>query len=387
MRDRAILHIDGDDYFASLARFKQPRLKGRPVIVGNLQSRGYVVAASYEARAAGIHSGMTMAQAERMCPDGAQVQVDWREARNVSTVLGKLLNRYSPNVERMILDAMFLDYTGSRMLFGPAPDFARRLQREIRDNLKLSVSVGLAADKAVSAVACRAAKLGKFQEVKPGRERQFLVHCPVGWLPGVTAPLKEQFQSLGVQNIGMLADIPEEILQHIFGSLGPVLSRRARGMESAGVRSRRPPDEPQVQDIFPVDLLRIEDLEAKLAHLSGRLGSELRHRQRSARYLLMRLVYADGVPVHRQRQLSPPSHRDPDLFRAARGLLGVLYTRRVRVKSLALTARHITYCPSELPLDEAARRAKWDRVLTAMDRVKTRFPDSRAAIRLAASLI
>ncbi|MBN1355970.1 hypothetical protein JXA40_06815 [bacterium] len=382
----AILHVDGDDFFASMARLKAPRLRGRPVVVGNLQSRGYVVAASYEARASGIHGGITMAQAERMCPGGALVQVDWNLARKASAALFGLLGRYSPRVERSALDALFVDYTGCGMLFGPPADFARRLQREIRDELNLSVSVGLAADKAVSAVACRAAKLGNFREVRPGCEMRFLMHCPVEWLPGMTPGLSDRFRRMGIRNIGHLAGIPEGILVHLYGSLGAVLWKRARGVEGGRVRPRGRPEEPCVREIFPSDILDAGILESRLAHLAGRLGNELRRRQRSAQHVLLRILYADGVLVQRQAALPLPSHRDPELFRAARVLFGQLYYRRVRVRSLALVARNIRYCPSELPLGDAARRAKWDRVLRAVDSTRTRFPDPNVSVRLAAAL-
>jgi len=385
--DSSIIHVDGDDFFASLARLKHPRLKGHPLVIGNLQSRGYVIAASYEARSAGVHRGLTMSQAGRICPRGSLLQIDWESAQRASSVLFDLLSRYSPYVERSALDAMFLDYTGCGRLFGPPPDFARRLQTEIREELKLSVSVGLSADKAVSAVACRAAKLGNMQTIVPGTERAFLAHCPVEWLPGITRNLGIRFRSLGIDSISSLGDIPGTVLYHVFGPLGTTLSRRATGTERAKVRPKQKPDEPQVDDIFPGDLLDLSVLEARAALLSGLLGSDLRQRQRMARYILLRMTYSDGKTVQRQTALRPPGNRDPEIMRAVRYCLHRLYIRRVRVRCISLVARHITYCPPALPFGQAAMQAKWDRALSAVDRSRIKYRGSTGAVHMASAMV
>lgn len=377
-----ILHLDGDDFFASLARLKHPRLKGRPVVVGNLQSRGAVVAASYEARAAGVTPGVTMPQAERLCPSAALVQVDWNLVRRASSALLGHLSRYSPLIERAAVDAMFMDYSGCERLFGAPLDFARRLQNELRDDLKLSVSVGVAADKAVSHVACRAAKLGHLYRVTPGQERAFLADCPVEWLPGIDARFRERLAGLSVRSIGQIASIPVALFGHVFGSRGEELVRRARGEEHAKVRPFHPSIDPEVAVTLPSDLLDVGTIMSQLALMAGELGCELRARSRSARRIVLRILYSDSVPAQRQIRLDPPTHRDPDIFRATREMFTELYTRRVRVRALTLSAGYLTYCPPELPFGDAARRRRWDGALAAADRIRARFPELTYAVSI-----
>ena len=380
-----ILHLDGDDFFASLARLRHPRLASRPVVVGNLQSRGIVVAASYEARSAGVSPGITMPQAERLCPTAALVQVDWNLVRRASLAILDRLSRYSPLLERAGVDAMFMDYSGCERLFGAPLDFARRLQRELRDDLKLSVSVGVASDKAVSHVACRAAKLGHLLRVAPGEERIFLEQCPVEWLPGMDGRFRERLRALSVRSIGQLAAIPPALLTHVFGPRGEVLVRQARGDEHAKVRPFHPPVDPEVTVALPSDLLDTGRILAQLALMDGDLGAELRARSRSARRIVLRILYSDSVPAQRQIRLDPPTHRDPEIYRAARDMFDALYTRRVRLRALTLSAGYLTYCPPELPFGDAARRRRWDGALAAADRIRCRFPDLPRAISIAAA--
>jgi len=236
MVQSAILHIDGDNFFAELFRLKDPKLRKRPVVIGHLKSRGSVVAASYEARHSGVSPGITMQQASRFCPDAALVQIDWHLVNQATSVLNSVLAKYSPAIEPVGADAAFLDYTGCHQLFGPAKDFAQNLQKSIYGEMSITASIGLSPDKAVSVVACRSAKLGSFQAVEPGEERAFLADCPLNWLPGIDSRLNQYFNQLGVTTIGDLARIPAGLLEFLLGNQGKVLALRAEGCEHARVR-------------------------------------------------------------------------------------------------------------------------------------------------------
>ncbi len=385
--EQVIIHVDGDDFFASLARLKHRELVGRPVITGHLLSRGNVVAASYAARAAGVYPGQTIAQAKRLCPDGVFVQVDWELARQASRALAEILRKYSPGVEQVGLDSLFIDYTGCSGLFGMPVDFVHRLQEEIQENLKLGVSAGLAADKAVSAVACRAAKQGGFVEVRAGEERKFLRRCPVAWLPGVSPKMYRELKGLGIATIGDVAQFPCEIFRHVFGDAGVKLHRRAQGIEQARVRPGSLEPEVEVRRIFPQDLLDIRQLDAQLADMAGELGTRLRKHRRSTRYIVLELRYSDGVRIRRQQRLTPPGNADPEIYKTAKAIFYSAYTRRVRLRGLVLGSRHLTFIFPELPFDRTAElRLKWNRVLQAVDRTRSRFPGKNNAVFLGSAL-
>lgn len=380
----SVLHVDGDDFFAELARRKQPDLRARPVIVGHLHSRGAVIAASYEARHAGIAPGITMQQAQRLCPDAVPVQIDWPLVHRVSNTLFQHLQKYSPQIEPLGSDAAYLDYSGCTGLFGPAPDFAKRLQEELQDNLKISVSIGLAPDKAVSAVACQSAKLGTLQYVRPGEEAAFMADCPLKWLPGIDTGLAKYFEHLGLQSIGDLARIPLDLLEHILGSRGRILGLRARARESGRVRGLGVQHRDTVSDDFPADRIDSELILTRVAGLVSHLGFSLRTQRLSVSVLGMDLRYTDGRHVRGHSPVTPPSNRDPEILKIARNLFKRLYVRRVRLRGVSLRARHAVHCPAELPFGESMHRIKWDKVLAAADSAKQRF--SRDAVHIGAML-
>lgn len=380
----SILHVDGDNFFAELVRQKKPRLKHRPIIIGHLKSRGAVVAASYEARHAGVQPGITMQQARRVCPDAVLEQIDWESIGKATRELHRLLGKYSPAVEPLGADAAFLDYTGCQPLFGPAVDFARKLQRTVTDHMGISVSVGLSPDKAVSAVACRAAKLASFQSVDPGQEALFLAECPLIWLPGIDAQLSHYFNQLGMRLIGDLARVPTELLEHLLGKLGSRLSLRAKGLEHAVVRPPAIREDPDTMEDFSEDRIHPGDILSRLAVLSSALGRALRSNHQEARTLKLTIEHIDGRVLNRQKHLRPSTHRDPELFAASRQLFEGLYTRRVRVRRIRLKAVHVGYSLPELPFGDAEHRIKWNRVLAAADKARQKF--SQNAVQIGASL-
>ncbi|MCD4652665.1 hypothetical protein K8T06_01880 [bacterium] len=384
MNHQAVLHIDGDDFFAELIRLKNPHLRKRPVIIGNLKSRGSVIAASYEARQSGITPGLTMQQAARICPDAVLEQIDWDIVHKASRTLLKLLNQYSPLIKPVGADAAFLDYSGCHNLFGSAPDFAIRLQRKIYEEMSITASIGLSPDKAVSAVACRSAKRGSFLAVNYGQERLFLSECPLIWLPGIDVKLSSYFAQLGVLSIGDMARIPIELMEHILGNQGRRLSLRAQGSEHAVVRPYKFSSMTTASESFAQDRIQPDQILARMAILASKLGFSLRSNRQSVRTLIVKLEYIDGPCMQRQILLRPASNRDPDIFSAAREVFCHLYSRRVRVRKVELLARYVIPFVPELPMGEAAVRAKWDRVMIAVDKAHKKY--SSYTVQLGAAL-
>lgn len=385
MNHSAILHIDGDDFFAAAARLKDPALRNRPLIVGHLQSRGTVVSSSYEIRHSGVCPGLTMAQAGRMCPEAVLVQVDWDFLERLSAGIRAVVGRYSPLVEPAGTDALFVDYSGCHRLFGPAVDFAARIQKEIREQVAIGVSVGLAADKAVSVVACRAAKMGMLESVAAGEEQRFLSGCPIRWLPGIDARLDDYFTELGIRTIGELAQVPAEIMEHLLGSDGKTLALRARGLEGSRVRSAVRADMPMITSEFIEDTIDPATVLARLAAIASDLGNCLRRIRQSPRCIVLRIGYSDFRTGRIQIPLTPPSNRDPDLFRAAREAFSRLYRRRVRIREISIQARCLATVVTELPFGDAERHNRWNRALIAADRIRHKYAPGK--LLLGAALV
>jgi len=375
-RPRTILHVNTDDFYASLARLRDPALCGRPVVVGNLMNRGSVVSASYEARAAGVHPGLTMQQAERLLPGAELVQIDWAYARCASREIFRVIDGYAPRIEPSGFDEAFIDYTGCERLAGPPLDASSRLRRELRERIGLDVSIGLASNKLVSRFASSSAKRHGLLDVLPGYEANFVAPHPVTRLPGVGAPLGRRLRDMGVATIADLGRFPVELLEAVFGALGRRLGEAAQGIDRSPVGRRPEHLVLEESETFEPDLLAREALEAWCEVLAMRLGSVLRGRGWCARRLGLRLEHSDRMRAQRMVKLQPPTHFDPQLAVAAREALGKAYVRRVRVRRMTVEASGFEPSPVQLDLFVPDPDARRRRLLGAADAVRRRYPTS-----------
>jgi DNA polymerase-4 len=386
-RERQVLHINTDDFFATLARQRDPALCGRPVIVGNLLSRGSVVSASYEARHAGVHPHMTMAQAARRAPDARLVQIDWAYAHRASRELFQVLEGVAPRIERAGLDEAYVDYTGSQSLFGKPLDASRRLQREVRDRVGLDVSIGVAANKLVSRFASTAAKRHSLLDIIPGYEASFLAPRAVHLLPCVGPRWGRQLRRMGVSTIGDVAQFPVDVLEAAFGAPGRRLADAAHGIDSTPVAADRGLALLTEGQRFEPDLLRWDALEAQLDLLCTRLGQALRSRQWAVRRFLVELEHSDRVHVQRQAVLRASSNLDAGLYEAARRAFASAYRRRVRVRSMQLRVHRVEPAPVQLDLFQVDPEARLHRLMSAADRVRRRFGDDPRTLQRARALL
>jgi len=385
-RPRHVLHVNTDDFFAALARQRDPALRRRPVVVGNLLNRGSVVSASYEAREAGVHPGLTMQQASRLAPDAALVQVDWGHAHHASRALLHLVQGYGARVEPHGFDEAYVDYTGCERVHGSPLDVARRLRNDVRARLDLDVSIGVATNKLVSRFASSSAKCHNVLDVLPGYEASFVAPQPVGRMPGVGADLARRLCDMGVRTVGELARFPLEVLEAVWGRLGRRLAAGARGEDHSPVGLRAERATLMESETFEPDALERTMIEAGLEVPCARLGAALRARGWRAHRLALRLEHSDGVRVQRLLRLATPTHLDAQFTAAARALLPRLLVRRVRVRRLEVEVSDLSPSPVQLDLFVPDRDMKLRRVLAAADRVRARHPTTPALVTARALL-
>lgn len=236
---RTLLHADMDAFYASIEQRDRPELRGQPVVVGGASSRGVVAAASYEARAYGIHSAMPSVEARRRCPRAIFVRGDMAKYRRESRRIFEIFRRYSPRVEGLSLDEAFLDLSGTEKLLGPVEDAAKRLRADVRTELQLAVSVGVAPVKMVAKIASDLAKPDGLLVVDAERVREFLDPLPVGRIWGVGPVARQSLTQRGIDTIGQLALAPDSLLRELMGSWGPEAARLARGQDLREVEPYR----------------------------------------------------------------------------------------------------------------------------------------------------
>ena len=200
---RRIMHIDLDAFFVSVEQAENPELRGKPVVVGGRPDRrGVVAAASYEARAFGLHAGMPITTAYRLCPQAIFIEGSFAKYRHASEKFMAILADFSPYLEPVSLDEAYLDATGFESIHGSIQHMAVKIKQRIKDELKLSASVGIASAKVVAKVASELSKPDGLLEVAAGKERSFLAPLPIAKLPGIGKKTERILRGLGIHTIG-----------------------------------------------------------------------------------------------------------------------------------------------------------------------------------------
>jgi len=384
MRQRTILHLDVDAFFASVEQLLDPALAGRPVIVGGLPGERCVVAScSYPARERGVHSGMALAEAHRLCPDGVFLRGDYQHYRLVQERIHEILLRYSPAVEFTSLDDAYLDLTGLETLHGPPLATATAIRLAIASRTGVSVTIGIGTSKLAARLASGCAKPAGILELFPGYERTFLREIEVERLPGVGRRTRRTLEDLNILTIGALARLPGGLLEAVFGKHGRTLWERSRAVDGRPVRERRIPLAISRETTFPEETGEPKEVQSMLHYLVERAAAHARRRKLLVRIVEVKLRFADFEAASSRRSLPRgPTDVTGDIYGLAREILDRLLTRRVRVRMVGATLRGLEPRPSwrqlflPLPSTKISRGAKdlsagdLDEVV---DRIRERF--------------
>lgn len=370
---RAIIHIDMDAFYASVEQRDAPQLRGKPVIVGGHPQRGVVLAASYEVRPFGVRSAMPMARALKQAPKAVVVPPRFHAYVEASEAVFRIFERYTPLIEPLSLDEAFLDVSASLGLFGTAAALAERIRREIRAEVDLPASAGIADVKFVAKIASDAAKPNGQKEVPPGTSREYLAPLPVSRLWGVGPKTEEVLLRHGLRTIGDVAAKDLPWLTARLGSSAQHFWELSHGVDPRSVVSDREAKSVGAQDTFEDDLLGEEALKPHLHSQALRVGRRLRKASLKARAVQLTVKYADFTALTRQRTLETPSDDGQLLYREAVALLSKVDLRR-RVRLTGVAAHELTGGAPQLGLfaaEEGPRRE--DRLNRALDAIASKF--------------
>jgi len=338
IRSRQILHVDMDAFFVSIEESLNPTLRGKSVVVGgNPDGRGVVSAASYEARKFGIHSGMALSQAKKLCPEAIFLEGDYERYGIVSRKLFKILSRYTPDIEMVSIDEGYLDLTGFQRLYGNVFGAAQRIKEEIKRRLRLNASIGIGANKLIAKVASDCAKPNGILMVLPGYERAFLAPLSIDRLPGVGKSIREKLISYGVRTIGMLAKVEKDLMVRTFGKWGLLLHENASGIDSSPVGGRYSgPKSISRETTFEEDTIDRRLIFSTLFWLVERIAKSLREEKLQTRTITLKLRYSDFSTVTRSMTLQEGTDLDKRIYRYVEELFRKAYTRRGRVRLLGV---------------------------------------------------
>ena len=300
---RAILHADLDCFYASVEILDNPRLKGLPVVVGGTGPRGVVAAASYEARIWGVRSAMAMARARSLCPQGIFLDCDYSRYSEVSKRFIAILRRFTDAIQVVGLDEAFIDVSGCLRLFGPPQLIASEIRRLVREELGLSVSVGVGTTKQVAKLASRQAKpnisggtIGVpkgIVVVWPNQEREFLDPISVRELWGVGSKTHKRLQSIGVELLGDLRGVPDSTLAKTLGKASFHLRLLASGSDSDTVVSESRRKSIGHEQTYPVDLHSLAQVDHELMRLADSVASRMKRIGVAGKTVTLKIRFSD----------------------------------------------------------------------------------------------
>ncbi|MEX0718291.1 MAG: DNA polymerase IV [Planctomycetaceae bacterium] len=332
-----ILHVDMDAFYASIEECDRPELAGRPLIVGGTpEGRGVVAAANYAVRKFGVRSAMSTAQALRLCPQAIVLPVRMEHYAAVSERIRGIFFRYTPLVEPLSLDEAFLDVAGSEKLFGSLVEIARRIKREIREEVGLVASVGVAPNKFLAKIASDLEKPDALVVVKPDQVQEFLDPLPVGRLWGVGRVTGGVFETMGVRTIGALRRLDPQVLHRHFGRQGEHLWQLAHGIDERPVVPDREAQSVSHETTFPVDISDHEVLRAWILELTEHVGRRLRRNGLRGRTVQLKLRFADFRTLTRAHTLPQPTDITREICEAAAELLERALPERLAIRLLGV---------------------------------------------------
>ena len=370
---RLILHLDLDAFFVSVERILNPKLKGKPVIVGGdpKYGRGVVAACSYEARQYGLHSAMPIRTAYRLCPNGIYIHGSHGEYSRFSDAVENILLKYAPLVEQASIDEFYLDMTGCQKIYGSIFSFASFIQKEIWTKLSLPCSIGIGSNKTIAKIASDCMKPTGITYVLPGMEKEFLSPMPIETIPGVGNVMLKDLNSKGIYKISDITSLPQEYFAAAYGKYGIDLWRKASGEGTEYLTIQRERKSISKETTFGEDVTSNEVLKKTLFELTGKICQTMRNHGWIASTVNVKLRYSDFQTLTRSRTIKPTDD-DKIVFDTAWQLLSKAHIRRVAVRLVGVGLSNFSeYSEQEFLFEDTEIKRK--KMFRAVTRIRDKY--------------
>jgi DNA polymerase-4 len=339
MRARKIVHIDMDAFYASVEQRDDPQLRGKAVVVAWRGNRSVVCAASYEARRFGVRSAMPAVRAERLCPNAVFLPPDFVRYRAVSRQVREIFKRHTDLIEPLSLDEAYLDVSENKTGLPTATQVARTIRAQIRGELNLTASAGVAPNKFLAKIASDWRKPDGLFIIQPEQIDSFLLPLEVGRLPGVGKVTEAKLQNLEVQTIADLRKMDLSTLERRFGRYGVRLYELARGIDRSEVIPNRPTQSVSAEDTFERDVV-LSETGPMIRRLSEKTWAASRSEPRIARTVVLKLKTSEFKILTRSHTpLSPPSSCEEltSIALSLRGRVALHSKQRFRLVGVGLS--------------------------------------------------
>ena len=366
-----------DAFYASVEQRDHPELAAKPIVVGGRpEQRGVVAAASYLARSYGIRSAMPSSTALKLCPEVEFVPMRMARYVEVSDQINDIFQRYTPLVEPLSLDEAFLDVSGSEKLFGDAERIGQLIKADIKRELGLTASVGVAANKFIAKIASDFQKPNGFVAVYPPYDA-FLDPLPVNRLWGIGKVGAKSLRRAGIDTIGEFRKADRSVLKNCVGNATERLLQLACGQDDRPVQSQRASVTMSRETTFTPDVTEMEELEATLLKLTEKVAAQLRKKNLAARTIGIKLRHSNFKTVTRSNTQQVPTNLTQDIWLVARTLLtnALADSFAIRLIGVQVSALESAGSGSDLSMlsTDHKQQKKIDRVL---DDINQKFGDS-----------
>lgn len=373
------LHIDMDAFYVEVERLRDAALRGVPVVVGGLGTRGVVASASYEARDLGVHSAMPIIEARRRAPQAVYVPPDMREYSRVSRLVFHVIESVTPFIERLSIDEAFLDIGGLRLHHDSPEAVASHLRDRIAAEVGIPASTGVSAVKFIAKMASGDAKPDGSLVIAAGDELHYLHPKPVRALWGVGQATYAALDGLGIATIGDVASTPLEVLQRRLGpSLGTHLHELSMARDPRDVTTEGAAKSVSVESTFAIDLHTDAEIDARLLGLCDELAMRLRRHDLAGGTVTLKVRFGDFTTLTRSMTPPDPVSVRPELVDAARTLLGRIERRSRPIRLLGVGVSHLVDAadPEQLSMFEGSRSVAAE----VVEEVRKRFGDDAIGV-------
>ncbi|MBU1044367.1 MAG: DNA polymerase IV [Candidatus Omnitrophica bacterium] len=376
-----ILHIDMDAFFASVEQAYNPRLKGKPLIVGGRadKQRTVVCAASYEAKALGIDSGMSTQQALRICPNAEFVSADSAKYLYVSDQIAEMLKNYSPQIEQASIDEFYLDITGLDKMFGSYFDLGMRIKQEIKKKFSITGSVGISVNRLMSKIASKLKKPDGMMIMPRADIISVLKDLPIQKIPGIGASLSAKLQDLSIFSFSDMRKFSADFYQQRFGKIGLWMYALAHpeivvADEEIDWVDQKPKDPKSIGHSYTLNqnIYTRGEIEAWMQLLAEMVGFRLRRHNLEANTVHIYLRKPDMKSISGEKNFKEYNNDSKQIFKRALFLLDKLNTKNVEVRALGISVKNFMPATNNFLLADAQKRYQ---ICNAQDAINKRFGD------------
>ncbi|MBA7499863.1 DNA polymerase IV 1 [subsurface metagenome] len=387
----SIIHLDLDAFFASVEQRDNPAYRGKPLIVGGISggkgnsNRGVVCAASYEARKYGVHAGMPIWEARQKCPQGIFIPSQMNKYLKASKNFFQICSDYTPLIEPLSVDELFLDVSGCESLFGSSEIIGRKIKERVYQELGLKISVGIAENKFLAKIATNLGKPDGFYIIPSKDIKKILYPLPVSSLWGIGKKTEELLKKSGIYLVEQLARMPDSILENLLGKNGKKMKLLAQGIDESPVTPPSTAKSIGKETTFSTNITEKAILTKELLKISQMVGYTARKKGYKGKTITLKIRFRNFITLNRSKTLENPTHLDDIIFKTVVELLDKAKHKKGGVRLLGIKLSNLTLGNERKQLkflrdEEDKKDDKLEQLTQSLDKIREKF-GSKAVTR------